>query len=137
LSQHNVSRHSMCMDYTTCPDSQHNLNVVAPADARINITICFGCPRKFSSSSAMVLHLEAGICSWLDKDCTTNLALECYQSRHYEYDDGEYNFRYPTCEKPFSAISSLQQHAESNTYDKNLIGGSPLSKFLRFLQPRV
>ncbi|KAH7146051.1 hypothetical protein EDB81DRAFT_759367 [Dactylonectria macrodidyma] len=67
----------------------------------------------------------------------TNLALECYQSRHYECDDGEYNFKCPTCETPFSAMSSLLQHAESDTCDKSLIGASPLSKFLRFLQSQV
>lgn len=137
LSQHNISRHNMCIVCRTCIDSQHNLRAHLRTHEAKN-TVCFGCPKKFSSSAAMVLHFEQGACeSWVDKDCVTNLALECYQSHYYECEDPEYVFKCPTCESGFMAMSALLQHVESDFCNESLAPGTPLSKFLRFLQSRV
>ncbi len=96
---------------------------------------CPGCPRNFSSSSAMILHLEEGTCeSQVDHEWVTETALKCYASRFYTSNDPDYDFMCPDCETPFRYISGMLQHIESNSCDEDITEGQPLWKFLRFLQ---
>ncbi|KAI1419236.1 hypothetical protein F5Y12DRAFT_283356 [Xylaria sp. FL1777] len=62
-----------------------------------------GCMRWFDRDSAMVLHLEAGSCSsGIDADAVDNIAFACYQSRHYTFDDRNFDFKCPGYELSFS-----------------------------------
>lgn len=98
---------------------------------------CYGCRRKFAAHSAMVLHLEAGTCeSGVDNEVVVDVALDCYQSRHYTNDDDdEFDFKCPTCDTPFLYMSGVLQHSESDFCNGTIEG--PLRKFLRYLQTRV
>lgn len=86
----------------------------------------------------MLLHLETGHCnSGVDDETVSSLAWRCYQSKHYTSYDDEYDFKCPTCDTPFAAMSRLIQHAESDACDEELEGQSPLGRFLRFLRTQV
>lgn len=86
----------------------------------------------------MLLHLETGYCeSGVDDGDVTSLAFKCYQSEHYTCYDDDYDFKCPTCDTPFVAMSGLFQHVESNACDEGLTGRSPLVKFLRFLRTQI
>lgn len=86
----------------------------------------------------MLLHMEYDGCpSGVDEDEIIGIALECYQSKRYRCDDGEYNFECPTCRSPFLQMSGLLQHAESDACQESLAQGRPLSKFLHFLRIRL
>lgn len=75
---------------------------------------CPGCSRFFSSHSAMVLHLEAGICeSAVDSDRVREIALDCHDCILYTHDDDpEFDFECPMCSIPFKYMSALLQHDE-------------------------
>ena len=100
---------------------------------------CPGCCRMFVSESAMVLHLEAGTCdSGVDSDRVNEIACECYQSKKYtRNDDSGYDFECPTCSKPFTLMSGLLQHVESDNCDEELDRWQPLGKFLHFLRSQI
>lgn len=69
----------------------------------------------------MMLHLEAGTCvSDVDLDEINQLAFECYQAQNYESNNLDFDFECPTCQTPFSFMSGLLQHAESNYCDEVL-----------------
>ncbi len=93
----------------------------------------------FISESAMVLHLEAGTCeSGADRDRVDNIALRCYQSKKYSCEDSSgYYFECPTCSKPFTFMSALLQHVESDSCDERLGWPHPLGKFLHFLRSQI
>jgi hypothetical protein len=86
----------------------------------------------------MVLHLEAGSCvSDIVADDVDDIARDCYQSRHYTSDDPVYDFCCPGCECPFSYMSGVLQHAESDACDVNLGKNTALGKFLHYLRQRI
>ncbi|KAL6693344.1 hypothetical protein J3F84DRAFT_77455 [Trichoderma pleuroticola] len=137
LQDHDVSEHNMCTICRNYFGSPSNLKAHLITH-QPKTKECFGCDRMFSSWSAMLLHMEYGGCpSEMDEDEMIGLALECYQSSHYECQDGENNFECPTCGSPFLQMSGLVQHAESDACQESLSHGRPLSKFLRFLRMRM
>jgi len=75
----------------------------------------------------MVLHLEAGTCeSGADSDRVTEIAFDCYQSGKYTCDDNsEFDFECPTCNTPFTWMSGLLQHVESDSCDEQLAKRGP------------
>jgi hypothetical protein len=93
----------------------------------------------FVSDSAMVLHLEAGTCeSGADSDRVTEIAFDCHQSEKYACEDNsEFDFECPTCNTPFTWMSGLLQHVESDHCDERLAKRKPLGKFLQFLRSQI
>ncbi|ROT35160.1 hypothetical protein SODALDRAFT_395054, partial [Sodiomyces alkalinus F11] len=99
-------------------------------------TECYGCDRRFTSRSAMVLHLEAGTCeSGVDADFVTQRALE--YPRRYVYlctDDPDFDFKCPACERPFTWMSGLLQHVENaESCNTQQDAWEPLLGFLSYL----
>ncbi|KAL1874430.1 hypothetical protein VTK73DRAFT_307 [Phialemonium thermophilum] len=137
LTQHDISQHNMCDICERCFENPTNLRNHRRSHEAKNV-ICFGCSKKFRSSSAMLLHLETGYCeSGVDEEEVTSLALQCYHSKHYTCYDDEYDFKCPTCDTPFAAISGLFQHVESHACNEDLTEQSSLVKFLRFLYTQI
>ncbi|KAK3694839.1 hypothetical protein B0T22DRAFT_437889 [Podospora appendiculata] len=86
-------------------------------------TQCPGCSQMFVSDSAMVLHLEAGI------------SLIYFQPGKYTCNnDSGFDFKCRTCGTPFSFMSAVLQHAESDSCNEHLIERRPLGRFLRYLR---
>ncbi|KAH8879179.1 hypothetical protein GQ53DRAFT_800349 [Thozetella sp. PMI_491] len=136
LAQHDVSKHNMCNVCGNYFDSPSNLASHRLTHAE-RIVECPGCPRKFPTNSAMILHLEAGTCeSGVNNEWVGQIASQCHRSRCYTSDDPEFDFMCPTCETPFSYISGVLQHVESNYCKEDVAHGTSLWKFLRFLQSR-
>lgn len=93
----------------------------------------------FSSQSAMVLHLEGNFCDLcrLDEQAVTSIALECYAAKKYRSGFAMFPFQCPSCPTQFRVVSALMQHAESAACAEDLRGGSPLDRFLRFLDKNI
>ncbi|KAL2174954.1 uncharacterized protein P884DRAFT_229550 [Thermothelomyces heterothallicus CBS 202.75] len=138
LAQHDVDEHNLCETCGTYLSSPSNLKSHLQTHAEKTVS-CPGCPKMFVSKSAMVLHLEAGTCeSGADCDRVTEIAFECFLSGRYTCDDNlDFPFKCPTCDTPFSWISGLLQHVESDSCSEALAKGTPLGKFLRFLQSQI
>jgi hypothetical protein len=86
----------------------------------------------------MMLHLESGYCaSGTSKEEVDDLAMECYQSRHYTSDDYEYPCECTDCDATFASMSGPLQHVESDTCDAKSSPGSPVGKFLKVLRSRI
>lgn len=86
----------------------------------------------------MMLHMEAGTCgSGVNLDTITALAFECDQSQNYASTREDFDFGCPACQIPFSYISGLLQHVESNSCCEELVHNSSLGIFLRFLKNRI
>ena len=97
----------------------------------------------------MIIHLEYGICTQgLDKLTLNAKAAECYEWKHFvvaefrdelleEIDlDDEYSssvcpFKCPSCDKEFTKLSGLFQHADSRVCNASLSSGV-LSKLVRW-----
>lgn len=93
----------------------------------------------FTSSSAMVLHLESGTCeSGAERERISDIAYELYQSGWYQGgDDPWHDFHCPTCHADFLYMSGLLQHAESEACGQNLDREKPLGKFLHYLRKQL
>ncbi|KAL5332132.1 hypothetical protein BJX70DRAFT_385047 [Aspergillus crustosus] len=125
LSQHDVDKHDMC---ATCRRISH---------AERNIG-CPGCSRRFPTNSAMMLHLEAGTCdSGVDLGKINQLAFECYKAQHYKSSNANFDFECPSCQTPFSFMSGILQHAESDCCEEGLSSESPLGIFLEFARSSI
>lgn len=97
------------------------------------------CGQMFSSQSAMVLHLEAFVChkaQFKEEDVTYH-AMRCYAAKQYRGGASALPFRCPSCAAQFRVISALLQHAESEACGEDLSAGSPLGRFLRFLDKQL
>lgn len=106
-----------CTTYAALVNLFQHLNTHAAKTAK-----CFGCPRRFSSISAIVLHLEADTCECgADTDYVTDVTFDCFQSGKYTDDESEYNFTCPICGSSFDSIGAILQHAESDCFDEDLM----------------
>lgn len=85
----------------------------------------------------MILHIEAGSCeSGIGLDFVYEVALDCQQSHTYTSDNPDYDFQCPTCKTPFSYMSALLQHAESNACEVDT-QRKPLAQFINYLRSRL
>lgn len=85
----------------------------------------------------MLLHLENGTCSSIaDRSYVTQAGRDCHQAFCYRSVTPGYDFQCPTCETPFSLMSGLLQHIESDYCEENLDDHSPLRAFLDQLRSR-
>jgi len=114
---------------------------------------CYGCPRKFTTYSGMVIHLETGNCdSGVDIIDINESAAMCYQWRSYldedyrdemlqcvdlkeEYAGTVYPFECAQCEASFPKLSALFQHVESSSCEQDLDGKAML-KLMTWLKKR-
>ncbi|PTB64816.1 hypothetical protein BBK36DRAFT_1123676 [Trichoderma citrinoviride] len=138
LLNHQIDKHNLCWICREYFDSRSNLrhhNLIHTA----RLIECPGCPRKFPTESAMVLHLEVGRCqSGLSCDDIDRFACDCRQSPKFLVNGDELRYICPTCEGTFKFMSGLLQHAESERCDENLDERySPLAIFLRYLKSRI
>lgn len=64
-----------------------------------------------------------------------DLAHECYQSRKYldDLEDGGWIYKCPCCEREFSELSALYQHAEDVSPCSSIKGNGCLAKLERFI----
>ncbi|KAH6871547.1 hypothetical protein B0T10DRAFT_260541 [Thelonectria olida] len=136
LAQHDVDTHNkceLCDRYFSSFSNLENHNKTH-LEKRVE---CFGCPRKFVSHSAMMLHLEAGTCeSGADLDFVVDVAFDCHQSDSYTCDDPDFDFQCPTCDMQFVYMSGFFQHVESCSCDEDL-QEKPLRQFLNYLRSRL
>jgi hypothetical protein len=85
----------------------------------------------------MLLHLETGTCtSNVDQSYVTQAGRSCYRAFYYRSVTPGYEFQCPTCETPFSLMSGLFQHVESDNCEENLDDDTPLRVFLDQLRSR-
>lgn len=99
---------------------------------------CAGCSRMFVTESAMLLHLEIGTCtSGADRYSVLDAGRQCYRAFYYVSVTRGYPFQCPTCETPFSLMSGLVQHVESDHCDECLDEDRPLRVFLNQLRLRL
>lgn len=85
----------------------------------------------------MLLHMETGGCEGgINLNFIDEVALGCYQSRMYTSDSTDFGFQCPTCSTPFSYMSALLQHAESDACEED-IRDKPLKQFLNYLRSRL
>ncbi|KAK1456214.1 hypothetical protein CTAM01_17223 [Colletotrichum tamarilloi] len=137
LEQHENTVHNVCRDCGRSFDWPDNLRNHERIHAPKNIP-CPGCRSKFDRHSAMVLHLEAGSCpSGVNSEDVDDIAKECTQSQHYISTDANFDYCCPQCQVPFTWMSGVLQHAESDACDIGLGRHSQLGKFLHFLRRRI
>ncbi|CAG9990714.1 unnamed protein product [Clonostachys byssicola] len=137
LDQHDVLQHDMCIVCGRYFISENNLRYhkLTHVDKTIG---CRGCERDFVTHFAMTLHLEEGTCSsGVDQGRVTELAFQCRLSQYYASSKGGFDFECPSCTVPFSYMSGLFQHVQSEACDEELDKHSPLRVFLRFLRRRA
>ncbi|KAF3042932.1 hypothetical protein E8E12_007432 [Didymella heteroderae] len=108
---------------------------------------CLKCYRSFKTYGGMIIHLESGCCSGVDRDSLNALAAQCNRSREFilseyeenlldgdlEYYHGKVNpFFCPTCDTEVPRLSSLFQHVESRACSQTLEDGvmGTLRRFL-------
>jgi hypothetical protein len=92
----------------------------------------------FVTESAMLLHLETGTCaSTIDRYYVLRVGRECHRAFYYISVTPGYAFQCPTCETPFSLMSGLAQHIESDHCDECLDDDRPLRVFLDQLRSRL
>lgn len=92
----------------------------------------------FVTESAMLLHLETGTCaSGANRYSVLNAGRKCYRAFYYISVTPGYAFQCPTCETPFSLMSGLVQHVESDYCDECLDDDRPLREFLDQLRLRL
>ncbi|KAH7399473.1 hypothetical protein BKA66DRAFT_165403 [Pyrenochaeta sp. MPI-SDFR-AT-0127] len=90
---------------------------------------CLACPRKFTTYSGMIIHLEAGTCNsgidaldlnksaaicyqwrkWIAKDCRSDL------KRYMRFKSGVLPFRCPVCKASLPKLSSLFNHIATSS----------------------
>ncbi|CAH0057943.1 unnamed protein product [Clonostachys solani] len=137
LEQHDILQHDMCITCGRYFSSESNLKNHQLTHMEKSID-CPGCERYFITYFAMLLHLETGTCSsGVNRERITELAFECRQSQYYASSKDDFDFECPDCAAPFSYISGLFQHVQSEACDEELDKQSPLRVFLRFLSRRV
>lgn len=90
----------------------------------------------------MVIHLESGNCaSEVTEDEIDEIARECFQSLKYIDDDlegGGWTYICPSCDKNFSKLSALYQHAEDvSLCSHSMKGHGCLAKLERFIASRL
>lgn len=114
---------------------------------------CYGCPRKFPTYPAMIIHLESGACSSkIDIVDLNESAAECFQWRAYlaedyrnellnredlqdVYYDPVSPFKCPECDVVFAKLSGLFQHVYSPACDQTLEKGK-IAKLAKWLEKR-
>ncbi|KAJ9393954.1 hypothetical protein DTO282F9_9117 [Paecilomyces variotii] len=120
LRDHNVEQHNLCVDCGQFFQNRNNLEMHkqrhTPRDLECYGHDHYGCEQIFKTFSGMLIHLESGSCiSGTTEGEIDDLARACYQSRKYRRDleNGGWLYMCPGCERDFSKLSSLFQHAES------------------------
>ncbi|OSS44732.1 hypothetical protein B5807_10693 [Epicoccum nigrum] len=97
---------------------------------------CLRCNRSFSTYSGMILHLESGVCSYVNHKTLNQLAAKYYSCSEYMFRESqhamrtgvtpsnyEYHYFCPTCKVPTTKLSSLLQHIESETCEQTFADG--------------
>ncbi|EUC28999.1 hypothetical protein COCCADRAFT_40577 [Bipolaris zeicola 26-R-13] len=92
----------------------------------------YGCYKKFPTYPAMIIHLEAATCAYLDQEYRQELLervdLEAMYGRVYP-------FRCPSCKSSFTNLSGLFQHVYNNTCRQDLHEGK-MGKLIKWLENR-
>ena len=111
---------------------------------------CASCgdKRVFATWSAMFIHLERGCNTTIGK--LNQSARWCYQWKHYVRPEHAQHlltgrsrswpdaFQCPGCKRTFTYLSSLVQHAESESCEEGLADATgPIGKMIRFVTSRV
>ncbi|CAH0027312.1 unnamed protein product [Clonostachys rhizophaga] len=93
--------------------------------------------RFFDSAEDLDQHDEGTCISGVDQGRVTELAFQCRLSQYYASSKHGFDFECPSCNVPFSYMSGLFQHVQSEACDEESDKHSPLRAFLRFLRRRV
>ncbi|VTT62652.1 unnamed protein product [Fusarium fujikuroi] len=117
LALHDMDKHNIRIVCRRRFQTMQNLKMHKLIHAERAIE-CAGCSRMFVTESAMLLHLETGTCaSGADSYFVSNVGRQCYRAFYYVSYTSGYPFQCPTCETPFSLLSGLVQHVESDHCD--------------------
>ncbi|KAL6151569.1 hypothetical protein ACJQWK_10270 [Exserohilum turcicum] len=143
LSDFNVCQR--CERHFTSPDHLHNHML----SHRVPMYECYLCTDVFKTYGGMIIHLEYGTCSNVDRIELNMLAARCMRWRHFidedyrnellAYGDTQYDvdpFMCPTCDATFSKLSGLFQHVESSACEQNL-HDRVIGKLRNFLASRL
>ncbi|KAI1032819.1 hypothetical protein LB504_006275 [Fusarium proliferatum] len=137
LAQHDMDKHNICNMCRRRFQTAQNLKMHKLSHAE-RIIECAGCSRMFVTESAMLLHLETGTCtSGADRYSVLDAGRQCYRAFYYVSVTRGHPFQCPTCETPFSLMSGLVQHVESDHCDECLDEDRPLRVFLNQLRLRL
>ncbi|RWQ94964.1 hypothetical protein C8Q69DRAFT_468409 [Paecilomyces variotii] len=145
LRDHNVEQHNLCVDCGQFFQNRNNLEMHkqrhTPRDLECYGHDRYGCEQVFKTFSGMLIHLESGSCiSGTIEGEIDDLARACYQSRKYRRDleNGGWLYMCPGCERGFSKLSSLFQHAESiQSCSSYTTGNGCLAKLRYFISWRI
>ena len=76
---------------------------------------CLGCDHLFKSFSGELIHLESGNCdSGIIEEDVDDKAHQCYQNRKYIIRENGWSYICPNCERRYTKLSALYQHAEDS-----------------------
>ncbi|ERF77060.1 hypothetical protein EPUS_06278 [Endocarpon pusillum Z07020] len=137
LSTHMEKAHYYCAQCERFFENENNLRQHRKVHAPL-IMECYGCERRFATTSAMLIHLESGKCdSGVNCDRLDSIAYRCYQSRYYTNGWNEYyQYKCPDCQTKFRYISALFQHAESDACNQRC-NGTSLEKLRHYISISV
>ncbi|PYH50116.1 uncharacterized protein BO96DRAFT_505092 [Aspergillus niger CBS 101883] len=133
--QEHVAQHHLCTLCDRYFSNENNLRMHQQSHQARTME-CYGCYRSFRSLSGMLIHLEAENCpSGTTEEEIDNIAREFYQSWKYRIsEDGGWLYKCPSCDKEFSKLSALYQHAEDVPMCSSLVSGHGcLAKLEKFM----